>query len=108
MNIWGDVWFYVSAFGLASSCALFGFFLRQYRLAVQAAGDLDAEPAALLQVIPVVAKPGSGRDVLLSAVAAPAALAPQKAKEAPRVEEAVPGPKRGGTPAPVPVEPPAP
>ncbi|MBI4678527.1 MAG: hypothetical protein HY748_13190 [Elusimicrobia bacterium] len=65
MTLWGDIYFYISAFGFAASCALFGFFLRQYRLAVQAADEHEADPAELPQLVPLTAKPPAEPEVAL-------------------------------------------
>ncbi|MBI5623078.1 MAG: hypothetical protein HY924_04795 [Elusimicrobia bacterium] len=57
MALLGDVYFYISAFGFAASCALFGFFLRQYRLAAAQAGDEhDVEPVELPKVVPLISE----------------------------------------------------
>ncbi|MFA6317234.1 MAG: hypothetical protein WC943_07440 [Elusimicrobiota bacterium] len=63
-----DPYFFISAFGFAASCALFGFFLRQYRLAAQVADDHDLDPAELPKVVPVSSEPESKPSLAVSAV----------------------------------------
>ncbi|MBI5882625.1 MAG: hypothetical protein HZB91_05925 [Elusimicrobia bacterium] len=60
MALLGDVYFYISAIGFAASCALFGFFLRQYRLAANAVDDAELEPLDLPRVVPLVPGPSTG------------------------------------------------